>query len=144
MFNKMSDVIKETLVEAPQSHAVAKKNVGPVLSFHESSFIDNRQALIRDGYRCVMTGKYDDRCATEIRELNDLILSDPSLRREPTQCAHIFAESSNKSIEPGSAKVRPRVFLTLDNEYLYMCSETMLSRCGRLCVVLVMKNFLTN
>jgi len=87
------------------------------------SLIDTCQALIRDGYRCVMTGRYDDYCATEIQELDDLILSDPSLRTERTQCAHIFAESTDKSIEPGSAKVRPPVyffFLTLDNEYPYI------------------------
>jgi len=86
-FDKIADVIKATLVEAPRSHAEAKKS-----------------ALIRDGYRCVVTGKYDARSVREIRELNDLVLSDPSLRREPTQCAHIFAESTNSSIEPGSAK----------------------------------------
>src|SRR6267378_6004983 len=78
------------------------------------------QALIRDGYRCVVTGKYDARSVREIRELNELVLSDPSLRREVTQCAHIFAESTNASIERGSGKVRPPVyfsFVTLDNEY---------------------------
>lgn len=68
-----------------------------------------------------MTGKYDNRSAKEIRELTDLILSDPSLRKEPMQCAHIFAESTNKSIGPGSTKVRtPPVYFslfTLDYEY---------------------------
>lgn len=106
-FDRIADVIKATLVEAPQSHTEAKKNVRLDLSFHESSLTDTCQALIRDGYRCIVTGKYDARSVREIQELNDLILSDPSLRREPTQCAHIFAESTNSSIEPGSAKVWP-------------------------------------
>ncbi|KAF8805443.1 hypothetical protein BYT27DRAFT_7169584 [Phlegmacium glaucopus] len=88
----IADVIKATLVEAPQSHIEAKKN-----------------ALIRDGYRCVVTGKYDTLSVTEIRELNDLVFSDPSLRSEPTQCAYIFAESTNSSIESGSAKVFHRL-----------------------------------
>jgi hypothetical protein len=98
-------MMKATIVEAPQSHVEAKKNVGLALSFCESSLIDTCQALIRDGYRCVVTGKYDARSVKDIRELNDLVLSDPRLRREVTQCAHIFAESTNSSIEPGSAKV---------------------------------------
>ena len=120
---RIANAIKANLVEAPRSHAEAKENVGPVLSFLESSLIDTCQALIRDGYRCVMTGKYDDCWATKIQELDDLILSDPSLRTEPTQCAHIFAESTSMAIEPGSAKVHPPVyffFLTFDSKYPYI------------------------
>ena len=98
-------MIKATLVDAPQSHVEAKKNVGLVLSFHESSLIDTCQALIRDGYRCIVTGKYDSRSVLDIRDLNDLLLSDPTLRIEVTECAHIFTESTNSFIEPGSAKV---------------------------------------
>jgi len=86
-FDKVADMMTATMVEAPQSHVEAKKN-----------------ALIRDGYRCVVTRKYDTRSVKEIRELKDIVLSDPSLRTEATQCAHIFAESTNSSIEPGSAK----------------------------------------
>lgn len=51
-----------------------------------------------------MTGKYDSLSVRDIRELNDIVRSDTSLRRESTRCAHIFAESTNSSIEPGSAK----------------------------------------
>jgi len=102
-----------TLVEAPQSHADAKKNVGLVLSFHKSSLVDTSQALIRDGYRCVVTGKYDVRSVMKIRELEDTVLSDPSARSEGTRCVHIFAESNNSSIEPGSAKVCPSVTFLL-------------------------------
>jgi len=118
-------MVKVTLVEAPQSHAEAKKNVGLVLSFHESSLIDTCQALIRDGYRCAVTGKYDARSVRDVQELKDLVLSDSSLRREVTECAYIFAESTNSFIEPGSASAKvctPIYFflLTLDNEYPYI------------------------
>ena len=75
-------------MEASQSHAEAKKTVSLVLSLHESLLVDACQALIHDEYRCVVTGKYDARPVKEIRELNDLVLSDLSLRREVTQCAH--------------------------------------------------------
>jgi len=86
-FDTIADMINDTLVEAPQSHAYAKKN-----------------ALIRDGYRCVVTGKYDAGSYYEIRELEDKVRADSSLRVGATECAHIFAESTNSSIELGSAK----------------------------------------
>jgi len=103
-FDKVADMIKAALVEAPQSHADAKKNVSLVLSFHVSSLIDTSQALIRDGYRCVVTGKYDMRSVMKIQELEDIVFLDPSATSEATQCAHIFAESTNSSIDPGLAK----------------------------------------
>ncbi|KAF8905958.1 hypothetical protein CPB84DRAFT_1813942 [Gymnopilus junonius] len=87
-FDTISDMINDTLIEAPQSHADAKKLV----------------ALIRDGYRCVVTGKYDANSVTIVRELRERITQDSSLRREATECAHIFAESTNSSIEPGTPK----------------------------------------
>ena len=40
----------------------------------------------------------------EIRELQEKLNSDSSLRMESTDCAHIFAESTNSSIDPQSAK----------------------------------------
>jgi hypothetical protein len=59
-------MINNTLAVAPQSHSTAKKNVGRVFSFQESSLIHTDQALIHDGYRCVVTGKYDTRSVLEI------------------------------------------------------------------------------
>lgn len=106
-FDTMADMISDTLAVAPQSHSTAKKNVGRVFFFQESSLIRTDQALIRDGYRCVVTGKYDTRSVLEIRELKEMFESDPSLKMERTQCAHIFAESTNMDIEPGSEKVCP-------------------------------------
>ena len=65
------------------------------------------QALIRDEYRCVVTKRYDASSVRRIRELHERVVSDPSARTEATQCAHIFAESTNQDIELGSSKVRP-------------------------------------
>ncbi|KAF8900272.1 hypothetical protein CPB84DRAFT_1815431 [Gymnopilus junonius] len=89
-FDRIQDMVNATLQEAPQSHTQAKKYVC--------------LALMRDGYRCVVTGKYDTRSVKMIRELKEMVDLDPSARRESTQCAHIFSESTNSSIEPGSAK----------------------------------------
>ncbi|KXN83403.1 hypothetical protein AN958_01476 [Leucoagaricus sp. SymC.cos] len=86
-FDRIQDMIDATLQEAPQSHAQAKK-----------------YALMRDGHRCVVTGKYDTRSVKMIQELEEMVNLDPSAMRESTQCAHIFSESTNSSIKPGSAK----------------------------------------
>ncbi|TFK32193.1 hypothetical protein BDQ12DRAFT_692868 [Crucibulum laeve] len=79
--------IGTTLVEAPQSYADAKSN-----------------ALIRDRYRCVVTGKYDWPTVSGNRELQEVFRSDPDAKMAFTQCAHIFTESSNLSIAPGTDK----------------------------------------
>ncbi|KAF8872013.1 hypothetical protein CPB84DRAFT_1899544 [Gymnopilus junonius] len=87
-FNMISDMINDTLIEAPQSHADTKKLV----------------ALIRNGYHCIVTGKYDVNSVIIVWELRERITQDSSLQREVTECAHIFAESTNLSIEPGTPK----------------------------------------
>ncbi|KAF8965403.1 hypothetical protein BDZ97DRAFT_1998394, partial [Flammula alnicola] len=86
-FDKLADMIKANLVEAPQSHADATNN-----------------ALIRNGYRCVVTGKYDAHSVKENRDLEEVVDLDPNARMSPTECAHIFVESTNSSIEPDSNK----------------------------------------
>jgi len=85
-FDTIADMVNDTLMEAPQSHADAKKN-----------------ALIRDEYCCVVTKRYDASSVKRIRELHERVVSDPSADTEATQCAHIFAESTNSGIAPGSA-----------------------------------------
>ena len=63
------------------------------------------QALIRDGYRCVVTKRYDLTSVLQIRELNEMVDSDPSAQGDSTYCAHIFSESTNSNIEPGTDRV---------------------------------------
>ena len=92
-------------------------------SFREESLIDIDQALIRDGYRCVVIGKYDIGSVSIIQELEDTVIADPSLRVDATQYAYIFAESTNSADEPGSAKARPSFllsFVPLNDNYSYI------------------------
>ncbi|KDR83077.1 hypothetical protein GALMADRAFT_221057 [Galerina marginata CBS 339.88] len=87
-FDTVADMVGDTLTSAPQSHATAKKH-----------------ALFRDGYRCVITGSYDQPSVLTIQELRKKFEVEPGFRKmERTQCAHIFAESTNADIEPGSDK----------------------------------------
>jgi len=84
--------------------------------------MNTNQALICDGYRCVVTKKYDETSVSQIQELEERVTSDPSAGTEPMQCAHIFSESTNYKIEPGSDKVCPPfnyfAFCLTNNDYL--------------------------
>jgi hypothetical protein len=50
-------------------------------------FLNLVQALERDGYRCMITGKYD---ADYVKENPHIV---KKKRVAPTECAHIFPES---------------------------------------------------
>ena len=91
-FDTLADMINDTLEESPQSHAEAKKHVGLVLfSLSRNSRSSHPgQALIRDGYRCVVTKSYDIASVMKIRELKQTVDSDPSAQGDSTHCAHIL------------------------------------------------------
>ena len=59
---------------------------------------------MRDGFRCVVTKAYDSHSAMANEELKGIVKSG---RKPPvvTHCAHIFPESTNADITPGSNKV---------------------------------------
>ena len=78
-----------------------------LLSIRKFSLTPTYQALFRDGYRCVVTGKYDMTSVLLIKELREKANADRSLKTDGTQCAHIFSESTNQGIELGSPKVCP-------------------------------------
>ena len=59
------------------------------------------QALVRDNFRCILTGTTDLHSYEEYEELQ--ILENTSIRA--THCAHIFSESTNVGIEEGQPKV---------------------------------------
>jgi hypothetical protein len=77
--------IKETIKEAPRDHSEAKAQVSGVSGVSVARrFYLFSQALLRDGYRCVVTGAYD---AT----YTDLGPEDPMVF---TELAHILPESN--------------------------------------------------
>ncbi|KAI6016657.1 hypothetical protein BKA83DRAFT_4333821 [Pisolithus microcarpus] len=77
--------IKDELKDAPQNHQTAKK-----------------KALIRDGFKCVVTKVYDRRTAEENQGMGLAVIN--GMRSAPTECAHIFPESINSGVTPGSKK----------------------------------------
>ncbi|EPQ61155.1 hypothetical protein GLOTRDRAFT_109333 [Gloeophyllum trabeum ATCC 11539] len=72
-FDQQRLLLKASIKEAPKSHSTAKA-----------------QALLRDGYRCTVTGAYDF-LAQDM--LNDE-LADPQVWLVDTECAHIVPEST--------------------------------------------------
>ncbi|KAK2462469.1 hypothetical protein APHAL10511_005439 [Amanita phalloides] len=72
------------LEEAPTGHETAK-----------------RKALVRDGFRCVISGRYDRESVRRFRVLNET----PGIELVATECAHILSESTNVATGEGSGKV---------------------------------------
>ncbi|EGO01682.1 hypothetical protein SERLA73DRAFT_70852 [Serpula lacrymans var. lacrymans S7.3] len=79
-FDTCKAMIFDMLVEAPQAHQDAKKN-----------------ALIRDGSCCVVTGNYERSMVENNQELEKMA-DDEGKGLIVTNCAHIFAESTNLNI----------------------------------------------
>ncbi|KAF5378312.1 hypothetical protein D9615_008803 [Tricholomella constricta] len=85
-FDTRKAMITGMLVEVPQSHRDAKKN-----------------ALIRDGFRCVVTGFYEKSMVENNKELEKLS-DEEGWTLNATDCAHIFAESDMPDANEGSNK----------------------------------------
>jgi hypothetical protein len=131
-FDTLKGIIIDTLEEAPQNHTTAKRRVGLLLSMNSPTahLIHTDQALSRDEHRCVVTKKIDVASFEDIPELTQRVMSDPSLSTVSTQCAHIFSESTNSKIEPGSDKVWLPFHFFFLNKQLSMYSGSMLPLFG--------------
>ncbi|KAF8500041.1 hypothetical protein BU17DRAFT_59091 [Hysterangium stoloniferum] len=55
----------------------------------------NHSALLRDGYRCMITGYYDLNSVAKNEELRNLVTQSCEIVVRHTQCAHIFPSSTN-------------------------------------------------
>ncbi|KAI5999983.1 hypothetical protein EDD15DRAFT_2362514 [Pisolithus albus] len=77
--------IKDELKDAAQNHQTAKKN-----------------ALIRDGFRCVVTQMYDFKLVKESAALERAVKG--GAPAGSTECAHIFPECINSNTSSGSKK----------------------------------------
>ena len=94
------------VVEAPQNHQQAKANVSATFGHVFGSVQISCplfEALVRDGFRCIVTGLYDATSVEHNKEL-DLEMERAAGHSLVTQCAHIFPESVNKNISGSNAQ----------------------------------------
>ena len=72
------------------------------------------KALIRDNFRCIVSGNYDSRSAQKNHELLAEV-DETRSKMGSTQCAHIFPQSTNMDIsgDQASSKVRTHMLLYL-------------------------------
>ncbi|KZP22999.1 hypothetical protein FIBSPDRAFT_823867 [Athelia psychrophila] len=80
-FDNVPDTFIHMLVVAPQSHQNAKK-----------------LALVRDNYRCVISGRVDSTMFETNPEVQAAARLNPNMRLTLTHCAHVFPESTNHNI----------------------------------------------
>ena len=86
-FDRVKEGLKENIIEAPKDHKGAKDQVRghrDVFKRHANRFLS--QALIRDGYKCVVTGIYD---ATAVKRVDVMTAIDTTVH---TELAHILPE----------------------------------------------------
>ena len=95
----MRPLLKPEWMDSPEDHRSAKSLVKQGVSFCNYPD-DTVQALIRDNYRCVLTGKMDAQSYLRFPHLRV-----EGVRGAITQCAHIFPESLGKKISTNEAKV---------------------------------------
>ncbi|OBZ65789.1 hypothetical protein A0H81_14339 [Grifola frondosa] len=79
-FDNVPELLKFLLEEAPKDHATAKA-----------------KALIRDQYRCVLTGAYDYECYSKMPDITELVRTN-NLPVTHTEAAHIIPDSTNMRI----------------------------------------------
>ncbi|KAI6038598.1 hypothetical protein EDC04DRAFT_2569633 [Pisolithus marmoratus] len=87
---------KPTKVETPKNHNTAKKH-----------------ALIRDGFKCVVTKMFDGTaawCRSEFRK----IIEEEEMPTLETRCTHILPQSIVANITPGSSEEYTSVWAVLD------------------------------
>ncbi|KIJ30487.1 hypothetical protein M422DRAFT_36550 [Sphaerobolus stellatus SS14] len=85
-YDTIAEMTKDLLEEAPQNHSSAKK-----------------RALVRDGFRCPVTGRVDEDYVLKNHELYQKVTRE-KLRTAYTQCAHIISEFISSGITEGSDK----------------------------------------
>ena len=66
------------------------------------------KALVRDGFRCILSGKYDFQLPKQCTEVKQEVTADSYARVAPTECVHIFPESVSmvSGVDDKNAKVR--------------------------------------
>ena len=76
---------------------------------------------MRDGFQCVVTKAYDSHIAMANEELKGIV-KNGGIRPAVTHCAHIFPESINANIAPGSDKVcvLPNVDVFVVDRFFYL------------------------
>ncbi|KAJ6514889.1 hypothetical protein C8R47DRAFT_1181805 [Mycena vitilis] len=110
------DTLRERFVEemkTPTSSSSARKKasrIPPISGLFSFNFL---QSLLRDGYRCMLTGQYDVDSVDDHPELGERATA-ANVTQAITQCAHIFSEtaqdSSAKLDYAGSAMAILKVF----------------------------------
>jgi hypothetical protein len=103
-------MIMDMVVEAPQNHEQAKANVSDtdhVISTQYTN-IPLFKALVRDGFRCVISGQYDITSVQDNKELELEVERNADAFVSFTKCAHIFpANISGSDAQGGKVYLFP-------------------------------------
>jgi hypothetical protein len=95
----MQEMLGYLLNEAPQDHRTSKTKVSLTLALRITFLTEfSGQALVRDGYRCVLTGRFD---LVSLQQMPDILKPLARASGQPpvaTRATHIIPESTNVGI----------------------------------------------
>jgi hypothetical protein len=122
-FDICKAMIMTMTVEAPQNHQQAKSKVSAtdhvIWEQYIQTFFSLFKALVRDGFRCVITGDYDYSSVFQNGELEQEMLGATDFACT-TECAHIFPESTNAKISGKNAQSDKVRFPTYLDAFLFI------------------------
>ena len=101
------------------------------------------KALVRDGFRCVVSGKYDANSVRDNKELELELEHEPGRAVSATECAHILPESTNANISGSSNAQSDKVYFfpTLDVFLFITWTYTVVSKHGHINYLTVKTHF---
>ena len=112
-FDTRKAMIMAIIVEAPQNHQQAKANVSAIDRVISTVYKWLPfKALVRDGFRCVISGRYDTTSVERSKELELEMKRAANAVMSTTECAHTFPESTNaNNISGTNAQGDRKVYL---------------------------------
>jgi hypothetical protein len=138
-FDTHKAMIMDMVVEAPQNRQEAKVNVSDADHVNSAYLCSLFKALVRDGFRCVVSGLYDTTSVEHNKE------PELELKRAPvpvvcaTECAHIFPESTNANISGSNAQGNKVCIFPAYLVFITGHGITMILACGQFWSVLIIR-----
>lgn len=116
-FDTLKEMMMAMVVEAPKNHAQAKTNVSAFDHVFSAAFkYFLFKALVRDGFRCVVSGLPDMPSLKVNEQLKEEMISEG--RFCTSECAHIFPVSTNMNISGNEQANKVRFLPTYKSFYL--------------------------
>ncbi|KAB5588436.1 HNH endonuclease [Ceratobasidium theobromae] len=101
----------------PELEAVRQEIINGLVPAPTNHGKSKDQALIRDNYRCMLSGAVDLYCAETNTDLQDEFLSNPLFKSGSTECCHILPQYLTQKITTDESKEIPSAILLVLQQF---------------------------